>query len=248
MRKIASARNIIVFRRKIRYRHAQGVSTVFSVDTTSILVGFLVLAASVLGVGMLLPQCVRLSRHQNLDGVSAGWIGSGGAVNAAWLAYAMLQGLPALLPVSVGALALYCWMLIQLRESPTRTTRALRIATACVAGFAAVTLLWGVAALGVALGFAYTAQFAPAAWESSRQQNLEGASPATWVMAFIEAAIWMLYGLTIAETSLIIGGFGASAAALIILSNLRNTPVKRPSRRGRRRRSGPHVGPEQAVP
>ena len=69
-----------------------------------------VVLATILGVGMLVPQARDLARNRDFRGVSAGWIGGGLAINSGWLVYALAAGLPGLLPVSLGALVLYGWM------------------------------------------------------------------------------------------------------------------------------------------
>ena len=66
-----------------------------------------VVAASVLGSGMALPQAMRLARTGKVDGVSAVWIGVSMAINAWWTAYAVATELWAILPVSTVSLALY---------------------------------------------------------------------------------------------------------------------------------------------
>ena len=66
-----------------------------------------VVAASVLGSGMALPQAMRLARTGQVDGVSAVWIGVSMAINAWWTAYAVATELWAILPVSTVSLALY---------------------------------------------------------------------------------------------------------------------------------------------
>ncbi len=58
--------------------------------------------ATVAGVGMIIPQAVRLHRTRNSDGVSTTWVGVSFALNAAWLVYALAQGLYGIIPVSLG--------------------------------------------------------------------------------------------------------------------------------------------------
>ena len=55
----------------------------------NLVLNLIVVAASVLGSGMALPQALKLARTQNVEGVSAVWIGVSVAINVWWTIYAI---------------------------------------------------------------------------------------------------------------------------------------------------------------
>lgn len=77
----------------------------YTVD--QLLLTSLLAAANALGVGMIVPQAVRLNRLRVIDGLSGSWVGVGLAMNLWWLSYAVQGRLWGLVPVSVGGAALY---------------------------------------------------------------------------------------------------------------------------------------------
>ncbi|MFT7474710.1 MAG: hypothetical protein ACI81L_001639 [Verrucomicrobiales bacterium] len=183
---------------------------------------FLLITANVMGVGMVVPQVIRINRVQSVGGVSIAWIGVGIAMNGWWSAYAVASGLWGLLPVSIGAGGLYLIMTAQvLRLGGWHALRPLAVG-AFLLGMVPLPFLLagGMAAAGVAAGFSYGGQFMPAVAVSLRSTALSGLSPTTWTMAWIEAAIWVIYGTSVDDQALIIGGTGGAAASAIILIRL----------------------------
>jgi uncharacterized protein with PQ loop repeat len=191
---------------------------------------FLLLTANVMGVGMVVPQVLRIHRVRSVEGVSIAWIGVGIAMNGWWSAYAVASGLWGLLPVSIGAGALYFIMTAQvIRLLGWSALRPLAIG-AFFFGMVPLPffLAGGMAAAGVAAGFSYGGQFMPAVVASLRSTALAGLSPTTWTMAWIEATIWVIYGTSVDDLALIIGGTGgalASTVILIRLGSLRRRPL-----------------------
>ncbi|MEM9656572.1 MAG: hypothetical protein AAGA65_31145 [Actinomycetota bacterium] len=183
----------------------------------------LVVMANVLGVGMIVPQATRLlGRNGSANGVSGTWIGIGISLNSWWVAYALRSDLPGLLPVSLGAAALYLVMAVGLhRHNGTSAIRSVA-AGVLLLGSAPVPFLLadGWSAAGLAIGACYCLQFAPAAAAAVRSSDVSGISPTTWVMALVEAAIWWGYGLSADDRALVVGGAGASVCSLIILARL----------------------------
>lgn len=182
----------------------------------------LLVLATVLGVGMVVPQVRRLHRTASTDGVSIVWIGVGVAMNLWWTAYAVRSELWGLLPVSVSGVALYFTMTVQfVRLKGTSTLRGFAFG-AIVLGIVPLPalLLGGIEAAGVAVGLCYAVQFIPAAIESFRSEDIRGLSFSTWLMALGEALIWVIYGLVVVDLALIIGGAGGSLASAVIVGQL----------------------------
>lgn len=177
--------------------------------------------ANAAGVGMIVPQVVRLRRHGSAEGVSAVWIGVGLVMNLWWLAYALALALWGLVPVAVGGAALYATMALQMVR---------------IVGPAVLIPVWrghavgllplggliggGWAGAGLAIGLLYGAVFAPAVWTAVRSTSLAGVSVTTWVLAWVEAAIWLLYGSTTGDVALVVGGLGGAVMSAIILIRL----------------------------
>lgn len=190
-----------------------------------------VVLATILGVGMLVPQARDLARNRDFRGVSAGWIGGGLAINSGWLVYALAAGLPGLLPVSLGALVLYGWMSATLvSAAPELVQPALRGVAVIVGVCIVAGLVGGLAAFGLTIALTYSAQFTPAAWSAVSSADLSGVSMSTWAMALIEAVTWAVYGWYLGDTALTIGGAGASVMSSIVVLGLlirREAPTRR---------------------
>jgi len=187
-----------------------------------ILLTALVAVANVLGAAMIMPQVLRIHRRRSVDGLSAAWVGVGIGLNLWWILYGTATGLWGLLPVSVGASVLYLTMVTQLvaisgRSELRGVARGFSLAAtlplaALVAG--------GWPAAGLAVGLAYAIQFAPATIAALRSPTIDAIAPLTWIMACIEAIIWLTYGLATADLALQVGGTGGAIMAGVILGRL----------------------------
>lgn len=190
------------------------------------IVPVLLVIANVLGAGMIVPQVVRLHRQADTDGLSGAWVGVGLAMNGWWLAYGLQAQLWGLIPVSAVAGVLYAVIALQL-ISLLGVAAALRSLATGAVGLGIIPapflLSGGWTAAGVAIGFCYGLQFAPAALTAVRSERLAGISAGTWIMAWVEAAIWIVYGLSISDWALTIGGSAGAAMASIILFQLATT-------------------------
>lgn len=177
--------------------------------------------ASVLGVGMLIPQTRKIFHTGDLSGVSPEWIGFGLALNSAWLGYGFDNQLWGVIPVSVGALVLYIAMAYGVHHHTTGDlSRLLASTTGLLAALGLTAVLGGASALPIAIGLAYTVQFAPAAIEAVKSVRLTGIATSTWSMALAEAIIWAIYGAHVRDLALVIGGIGASLMATVILTQV----------------------------
>lgn len=187
----------------------------------SVALPILLVVANVTGVGMVVPQVLRLRRLQTTAGVSAVGVGVGIAMNLCWVTYATAQQLWGLLPVAVGGALLYttvAFLLVTIdgRRILAPLGRGHVISVIPLAGF----LGWGWAGAGLAIGLLYGAQFAPALVSAVRSTSLEGISTAMWLMAWVEAAIWLVYGFAEWDHALIFGGGGGTVVASLILARL----------------------------
>ena len=185
-----------------------------------VVVGLLVVA-NTLGAGLLVPQVRHLRRTHSIAGVSGAGIGVGIGLNTWWIGYGLASGAPGIIPASAIGVVLYLAIARALWRAGTDPDRRRLVNATVVALLAPLTaiLAGGTGTLGVALGVAYTVQFAPAAVDAAIADDLSGISPTTWVMACAEAAIWAVYGLTLGDPALIIGGLGGASMAGVVLAH-----------------------------
>ena len=188
----------------------------------NILLNFLVVIATVLGSWMAFPQARRIARTRRVDGVSATWIGVSLAINGWWLTYGVVMGVWALVPVSSVSLVLYGVMGWFFARSVGR---------AAIPGFALgvfglgmvplpFLLIGGWELAGVAVGLSYGVQLLPAVVASLRTRVLSGVSSTTWIIAFLEAALWLVYGLGVSDVALTLAGVVGLVMASVILMRL----------------------------
>jgi uncharacterized protein with PQ loop repeat len=182
----------------------------------------LVLVATVLGSWMAFPQARRIARTRRVDGVSATWIGVSLAINGWWLAYGLVAGVWALVPVSSVSLVLYgvmAWFFVRSVGRP-----ALRGLAVGVFGLGMVPLpfllIGGWELAGVAVGLSYGIQLLPAVVVSLRTSALSGVSSTTWIIALVESALWLVYGVGVGDTALTLAGSVGVAMASVILARL----------------------------
>jgi uncharacterized protein with PQ loop repeat len=204
----------------------------------NLLLTLIVVVATVLGSWMAFPQARRIARTRRVDGVSPTWIGVSLAINGWWLTYGLVVGVWALVPVSVVSLLLYGVMgWFYVRSAGRSALPGLALG---VFGLGMVPLPflivggWGLA--GVAVGLSYGVQLLPAVVASLRTSVLSGVSSATWIIAFVEAGLWLVYGLGVGDVALTLAGIVGMACATVILVRLAVTGhrpfvVLRPRRR-----------------
>ena len=182
----------------------------------------LVVIATVLGSWMAFPQARRIARTRRVDGVSATWIGVSLAINAWWLTYGVIAGVWALVPVSIMSLLLYgvmAWFFVLSVGRPSIAPLALG-----VFGLGMVPLpfllIGGWQLAGVAVGLSYGVQLLPAVVASLRTSALSGVSSTTWIIASVESALWLAYGVGVGDVALTLAGLVGVAMASVILVRL----------------------------
>ena len=182
----------------------------------------LLVVANVLGGGMAFPQAVRLTRTRLADGVSPVWIGVSFVMNLWWLTYGLANELWGLVPVSLVAAVLYAVIAVVYLAVVGRAGLA-GIAVGAI-GLGSVPLpflaVGGWPAAGLAVGLCYGMQLAPAVVGAFRSRDLAGIAAGTWVLALVESAIWLLYGLVVADIALLVGGGAGVVMAAAILGRL----------------------------
>jgi uncharacterized protein with PQ loop repeat len=188
----------------------------------SLVLNIVVVVATVLGSWMAFPQARRIARTRRVDGVSATWIGVSLSINGWWLTYALVTGLWALVPVSVVSLLLYGVMAVFFVSSVGRSALPGLALGAFGLGMVPLPFLimggWDLA--GVAVGLSYGVQLLPAVVASLRSSALSGVSSATWIIALVEAMLWLAYGIGVADVALTLAGVVGAAMASVILTRL----------------------------
>lgn len=201
-----------------------------------------VFVATVLGSGMALPQARRLVRTRRVDGVSSTWIGVSIALNGWWLAYGLVAGVWALVPVSTISLVLYATMGVAYLATVGRSSLPGFAVGMFVLGMIPLPFLalagWSVA--GVVVGLCYGVQLLPAVVSAFRSSSLAGVSALTWLIACIESLIWFAYGMAVADAALVLAGAVGTVMSSLILVRL-STTGHRPFDLLDARRGGPVV-------
>lgn len=188
----------------------------------NIALNLLVVVATVLGSWMALPQARRLLRTRRVEGVSAAWIGVSLAINAWWLTYGIAADVWALIPVSAISLALYGVMAVVFVVTIGRA--ALPALAVGMLGLGMIPLPflvvggWTLAA--IAIGLAYGVQLLPAVVAACRTRDLGGVAASTWLIAWAEAALWLVYGVGVGDLALTLAGIVGVAMASVILARL----------------------------
>jgi uncharacterized protein with PQ loop repeat len=188
----------------------------------NILLNLLVIVATLLGSWMAFPQARRLARTRRVEGVSAVWIGVSLAINGWWLAYGLVAGVWALVPVSAISLVLYASMAVVYVGTVGRgALRALALGVFGLGMFPLPFLIiggWQTAA--IAVGLSYGIQLVPAVVSACRTRDLVGVSASTWLIAWVEAGLWLVYGLGVGDVALTLAGIVGMVMASIILARL----------------------------
>ena len=188
----------------------------------AVLVTAMLVVANIMGAGMAYPQAARLVRQRSTAGVSGVWAGVSLSMNLWWLAYGLAEGLWGLVPVSAVAAVLYGVIIVAYVRAAGRSTVPGVAIGMFVLGMAPLPFLlvggWRVA--GLAIGLCYGMQLVPAVVAACRSRELDGLAPSTWIMAWIEAAIWLVYGVLVLDPALLAGGASGTVMAAVILVRL----------------------------
>ena len=94
---------------------------------------------------------------------------------------------------------------------------------------------------GLAVGLCYGLQLLPAVVAVLRTRALAGVSAATWLIAWIESMLWLVYGLGVTDLALIVAGTVGVAMSSVILVRLAVTghrPLDAFTRASKRPRGG----------
>lgn len=188
----------------------------------NVMLNALVILATVLGSGMALPQARRLARTRRADGVSPTWVGVSLALNGWWVAYGIAAPLWALVPVSMISISLYaCMAVLFVRTVGRSCVRGLALG-ALVLGMAPLPFLFvgGWAMAGVVVGFCYGLQLLPAVVTVFRTRLLAGVSATTWLIAWVEAVLWLVYGIGVNDIALVSAGAIGVVMSSVILARL----------------------------
>ena len=185
----------------------------------------LVVVANVLGSAMAYPQAARLLRTGNPEGVSALWAGLSVSMNLWWLGYGIANGLWGLVPTSAVAAVLYLVIVAAFLRTVGREAVTGLVVGSLVFGSVPlpVLLAGGWSAAGVTIGVCYGMQLAPAVVASWRTRLLSGVAPGTWLMAWLEGAIWGAYGLYVLDPALVVGGVSGVVMSTLVLARLVQT-------------------------
>jgi len=189
---------------------------------SAVMITSMLVVANVMGAGMAYPQASRIVRFRATAGVSGVWAGVSLSMNLWWLAYGLAEDLWGLIPVSVVAAILYGVIIVGYVRAVGRTAMAGVLTGLLVLGMVPLPFLliggWHLA--GLAIGLCYGMQLVPAVVAACRSTELSGLAPTTWIMAWIEAVIWLVYGSIVVDPALLAGGASGAVLAAVILARL----------------------------
>ena len=194
-----------------------------------------VIVASILAVGSLVPQAVRLLRTRDVAGVSVLWTALGTVTNLAWFAYALARGLWAGVPATLATACFYGFLFVMLVRFGGRAGAAVLGGLAWAVFLTAITLIGGWSALGAVLGISYAVQVAPSLWTAWRTYAPTGIAPGTWLLVFVQVILWGYYGVE--EQDWAIKGFaltGIVSSTLMLLRWAMTRSAPPPTRQRRR--------------
>lgn len=179
-----------------------------------------VIAANVLGAAMAVPQARKLLRTRRTDGVSVTWAAVSATVNAWWGVYGIAVDDFSIVPVSIVSVGSYLVITIGVVRFATTSPRtSLPPALAAVLAVSTIPLIAlavdGWVSAGVTLGALYGVQLLPAVLTVYRTIDVSGVAIATWAIAFVEAALWGVYGFVRTDVGLL-----TLAATGVVMSTL----------------------------
>ena len=178
-----------------------------------------VIVASLLAVGSLVPQAVRLLRTHDVAGVSVLWTALGTVTNLAWFAYALARELWAGVPATLATASFYGFLFLTLVRFGGLARAAVLGGMTWAVFLTGVTMIGGWSALGAVLGVSYAVQVGPSLWTAWRTYAPSGIAPGTWALIFVQVILWGYYGVD--EHDWAIKGFALSGIAASTLMLLR---------------------------
>jgi len=179
-----------------------------------------VIVATGLAWWALVPQIRKLARTGDPTGISTTWPAIGLVSNAAWTAYLVSQALWAAAPSTAVMVIFYVLVLRALGRVGSHLSTPLRRGTAWAVILFGLLAFGGWTTLGLALGWAYVLQLAPAVVAAFRTPEPTGVSAGTWSMIGVEAALWLTYGGLHSDVPVMIYGTVGIGAAVLILGRL----------------------------
>lgn len=201
-----------------------------------------VIAATILGGAMAVPQAWKVVRTRSTRGVSGVWAAVSTTINLWWAAYAFGVGDIAIFPVAAISVMAYLVITTAIVRYGDHPARSIVVPMAlCSTAIALIPLaalaLGGWTVAGLVLGALYGVQLSPAVLAVYRSADVSGVSIATWALALAEAVLWGAYGIVRVDAGIVALAVTGSIASSLVLARLF-------ARRPRRERSfGPVFAP-----
>ena len=156
--------------------------------------------ATVLAAAGVSPQCVRLARTGDPEGVSLPGAALGVVTEAAWVAFMVEHHIWSAVTMPVLMVLANASLVYWIVRAGCDVRTAFVAASGWVLVLGAVVSAGGWTTLGFVLGFSYAIQITPTIYSAYRSHVPTGIAPARWLMVMGETSLWMFYGFALSRT------------------------------------------------
>lgn len=173
------------------------------------------IAAGVILLVEFVPQPFRILRTRSISGIST--VGSGIAFGSeiGWLVFGIVEGITVVVVTAVvtAVLTLTQFVLVWPHRRPTDVWWV---------GLWASVLVVAVAlgSLGSVLVISVVVSLGPQVWTAWLSPNVDGISPARWLLGGVSGLLWGTYGILIGQLTLVGSGGVALFCAAAVLARL----------------------------
>lgn len=169
------------------------------------LAALFIVVGTAIGLVRALPQLVRLLRTRDAHGVSVDSAGTTSVVSFAWATYGVLTG-QAAVALASGSSAVMFALVTVMALRLGRRAREMRTLPVWLIVLLAAGVIGRADGLGLLLPVSVLVANVPQLRVAWREQDLSGLSLGTWLLSFLEAAVWGTYGLLAGDRAILVYG------------------------------------------
>lgn len=174
--------------------------------------------ASLLGIGLIAPQALRIMRTHNAAGVSVTGLVCSCISYAGWVSFAVhLLDIPMLVSLLLPFVLETITLVLAVRWNGE--TGGMTIAGCWLAAVVSASLI-GWPALGALLAISIVWGYGPAVVEAWRAPDVSGVSVLAWRVRVLDGLAWASYGLVTTQSESLVYGTAAASLAVGVLVGL----------------------------